>query len=85
MKFIKNEYIIKDNIKLSNLSKRPPCPGKISLEFFNELILLNFDSKRSPKKAAIIVDKIKKIIVKSIFNPNVFRYIKAEKKKNYAP
>ena len=60
--------------------------GKISLEFFNELILLNLNSKRSPKKAAIIVDKIKKIIVKSILLKKChLDRLNLKKKKNYAP
>ena len=48
--------------KLSNLSKKPPCPGKKLLEFFKLDFLLKNDSTISPKNAAINVKIIKYII-----------------------
>ena len=45
-------------IKLSNLSKKPPCPGNNLLESLILFILLKYDWARSP----IIEKNIKKLI-----------------------
>ena len=56
-KLNKNNHIT-TVIKLSNLSKNPPCPGKNSLEFFKLHFLLNNDSITSPIKAESNNNKI---------------------------
>tara|TARA_B100000242_G_C42940556_1_gene436165 strand:- start:81 stop:512 length:432 start_codon:yes stop_codon:yes gene_type:complete len=58
------EYTIIANIKLSNLSKKPPCPGRKLLEFFKLLLRLKIDSIISPIKLDEIIIIINKILSK---------------------
>ena len=65
------------NNKLSNLSKKPPCPGIKLLEFFKFDNLLKIDSIISPiklentnKVVIIIAIGIKINIWRPLFKPN---------------
>ena len=59
------------NKKLSNLSKKPPCPGIKLPESFKEFNLLKYDCIKSPKNEKSItkllrINKLKLILDKSI-------------------
>ena len=74
------------NIKLSNLSKKPPWPDKKLLEFFKLFVLLKKDSIKSPHKLETIIKDIKITSNIDIKDWNIITYIDDNKiEKNIPP